>query len=42
MRITIKLGDVDKDIEVRTKIKHENTYLDKIEELQKKTNGTIL
>ena len=35
MRIKIKLGDVEKDVEVSPKKKHRNDFLDKVEELQK-------
>ena len=35
MRIKVKLGDVEKEILITPKKKHQNQYLDKIEELQK-------
>lgn len=38
MRIKIKSGDSEKEVEVSPKKKHRNEYLDKVEELQKKVN----
>ena len=35
MRIKIKIGEVEKDIELSPKKKHRNEFLDKLEELKK-------
>ncbi len=35
MRIKVKIGEVEKDIEISPKKKHRNQFLDKLEELKK-------